>query len=166
MILNGITARPLPGAIIDLDDRSGLSETGADGRFHLEDVAIGVHLLGARALHFRSRVQAVNIRVADTDLEVGPHNDFIVLLFAPSGYFAGFPPLGATAPCRTEADCHVGQICLMTNFKEGDAPSCTHPVVCRSESDCKLGQQCEPVTLLSGVELRVCQGQPAPEGEP
>ena len=54
----------------------------------------------------------------------------------------------------------------MTNFKEGDAPSCTVPVTCRSESDCKLGQQCEPVTLVSDAELRVCQGQPAPEGEP
>ena len=59
---------------------------------------MGVHLLGARALHFRSRVQAVNIRVPDPDSELGPHNDFIVLLFAPSGYFAGFPPLGAAAP--------------------------------------------------------------------
>ena len=54
----------------------------------------------------------------------------------------------------------------MNNFKEVDAPACIVPTVCKTEADCKLGQQCEPVTLLSKAELRVCQGQPAPEVEP
>jgi hypothetical protein len=165
LIVNGVTARPLPGAIIDLDDRPRLSETGADGRFRLDEVPVGVHLLGARAQHFRSRLQPVTIVVPDPNTEGGARNDFIVLLFAPSGYFAGFPRLGSTPTCRTEVDCTPGQVCLMTNFKEGDAPVCSVPVYCRTEFDCKLGQQCEPVTLRSGEEPHVCQGQPAPEGE-
>ncbi|MEP6654359.1 MAG: carboxypeptidase-like regulatory domain-containing protein [Myxococcales bacterium] len=164
LIVNGVTARPLPGAIIDLDDRPRLSETGPDGRFRLDDIPVGVHLLGARAQHFRSRLQPVNIVVPDGNAE-GARNDFIVLLFAPSGYFAGFPPLGSTPACRNEAECAPGRVCLMTNFKEGDAPVCSVPVHCRTESDCKLGQQCEPVTLMSGEEPHVCQGQPAPEVE-
>ncbi len=168
MIVNGVTSRPLVGAILDLDDRLRRSESGTDGRFRIDDVLTGNHLLTARAPRFRARTQPVTIVAPDplADGDSGPRNDFIVFLFAPSGYFDGFPRLGATPPCRTDADCPSGQICLMNNFKEVDAPACIVPTVCKTEADCKLGQQCEPVTLLSKAELRVCQGQPAPEVEP
>ena len=168
MIVNGVTSRPLKGAILDLDDHPGRSESGLDGRFRIDDVPIGPHLLTARAQRFRSRTQPVKIVAADpaSDPESGPRNDFIVFLFAPSGYFDSFPRLGAAPPCRNEADCPANQICLMNNFREMDAPSCTLPAICKTEADCRLGQQCEPITLLSNEELRVCQGQPAPEVEP
>jgi len=168
MIVNGVTARPLAGAIIDLDDRPGRAESGKDGRFRVDEVPVGMHLLTARSPHFRTRAQPVKIVApeGDQDVDSGPRNDYIVLLFAPSAYFEAFPSLGAAPRCVTDADCGKQQICLMNNFREMDAPSCTLPKLCRTEADCKLGQQCEPIVLRSMEEVRVCQGQPAPEVEP
>lgn len=165
IIVNGVTSRPLPGAIIDIDGHMK-TESGPDGRFRIEAVPVGPHLLATRATKFRSRVQPVEIIVPDTDPEAGRRNDFIVLLFAPSDYFSAFPALGDTPPCRSDRDCPQQQICLMNNFREVDAPACTVPRRCSTEGDCKLGQQCEPVRLASGEEMRVCHGQPAPEVDP
>jgi hypothetical protein len=165
IIVNGVTSRPLVGAIIDIDGHMKV-ESGPDGRFRIDEVPVGPHLLATRAVRFRSRVQPVEIIVPDTDPEAGRRNDFIVLLFAPSEYFATFPALGNTPPCRSERDCPPSQICLMNNFREVDAPACTVPRRCSTEADCKLGQQCEPVTVASGDQMRVCHGQPAPEVDP
>ena len=165
IIVNGVTSRPLPGAIIDIDGHMK-TESGADGRFHIDDVPVGDHLLATRATKFRARIQPVEIVVPDSDPEAGRRNDFIVLLFAPSDYFSTFPALGDTPPCRSERDCPAAQICLMNNFREVDAPACTVPRRCASEADCKIGQQCEPVRVASGEEMRVCHGQPAPEVDP
>lgn len=165
IIVNGVTSRPLPGAIIDIDGHMK-TESGTDGRFRIEEVPVGPHLLATRAPKFRSRVQPVEIIVPDTDPDAGRRNDFIVLLFAPSDYFSAFPALGDTPPCRSDRDCPPQQICLMNNFREVDAPACTVPRRCGSEADCKVGQQCEPVRLASGEEMRVCHGQPAPEVDP
>ena len=165
IIVNGVTSRPLPGAIIDIDGHMK-TESGIDGRFRIEEVPVGDHLLATRATKFRARIQPVEIVVPDADPEAGRRNDFIVLLFAPSDYFSTFPALGSTPPCRSERDCPAQQICLMNNFREVDAPACTVPRRCASEADCKIGQQCEPVRVASGEEMRVCHGQPAPEVDP
>jgi hypothetical protein len=165
LIVNGVTSRPLVGAIVDIDGHMQV-ESGPDGRFRIDDVAVGPHLLATRAHKFRSRIQPVDIIVPDADPEAGRRNDFIVLLFAPSPYFDGFPVLGSTPPCRSDGECAKGQICLMNNFREMDAPACAIPKACSSETDCKIGQQCEPIRLASGEEMRVCHGQPAPEVEP
>jgi hypothetical protein len=165
IIVNGVTSRPLPGAIIDIDGHMK-TESGANGRFQIDDVPVGDHLLATRATKFRARIQPVEIVVPDADPEAGRRNDFIVLLFAPSDYFSAFPALGNTPPCRSERDCPAQQICLMNNFREVDAPACAVPRRCASEADCKIGQQCEPVRVASGEEMRVCHGQPAPEVDP
>ena len=166
VIVNGVTARPLVGAIIDLDGRPR-AESGPDGRFRIDDVPVGLHLLATRAAKFRARVQPVTIALPDhQDAEDARSNDFIVLLFPPSAYFDDFPPLGNAPTCLVDKDCPPRQLCLMNNFKEIDAPACAVPKICKTEADCKLGQQCEPVTLASGQELRVCHGQPAPEVAP
>lgn len=165
LIVNGVTSRPLVGAIVDIDGHRQV-ESGPDGRFRIDEVPTGQHLLAARAPKFRARIQPVDIVVPDDDPEAGRRNDFIVLLFAPSPYFDVFPSLGNRAPCRSHQECAAGEICLMNNFKEMDAPACAVPKPCRSEADCKIGQQCEPVRVASGEELRVCHGQPAPEVEP
>ncbi len=165
LIVNGVTSHPLVGAIIELDGRPH-AESGPDGRFRIDDVPIGLHLLSTRAPKFRKRVQPVSIVAPNPDPDIGARNDFIVLLFAPSAYFDGFPGIGNTATCRSPVDCPGPEVCMMNNFREMDAPTCTVPTPCRAESDCKLGQQCEPVSLASGEELRVCQGQPAPEVSP
>jgi hypothetical protein len=164
MIVNAVTGRPLAGASIDVDGRAS-ADSGDDGRFRLGEVPTGLHLMTIRRTGFRTRVQPAEIALPRADDDVGPSNDFIVLLFAPSAYFDSFPPRGATPPCRTEADCKAGELCLMASFKDADAPACTVPVTCGSERDCKIGQQCEPVTLRSGEKPRVCQGRPAPEVE-
>ena len=166
VIVNGVNARPLVGAIIDLDGRPR-AESGPDGRFKFDDVPVGMHLLATRMAKFRARVQPVAIVMPDPlDTEGARRNDFIVLLFAPSAYFDGFPALGDVPPCLTDGDCPRHQLCLMNNFREIDASACAVPKICVTENDCKLGQQCEPVTLASGEELRVCHGQPAPEVTP
>lgn len=165
LIVNGVTSRPLPGAIIDVDGHMK-TESGPDGRFHIEEVPVGPHLLATRATRFRPRIQPVEIVIPDADPEAGRRNDFIVLLFAPSEYFSAFPALGATPPCRSDLDCPPKQICLMNNFKEVDAPACAVPRRCSTEADCKIGQQCEPFRGATGEEMRVCQGQPAPEVDP
>jgi len=165
LIVNGVTSRPLVGAIVDIDGHMRV-ESGPDGRFRIEDVPVGRHLLATRATKFRARIQPVDIIVPDEDPEAGRRNDFIVLLFAPSPYFEGFPVLGSTPPCRSDGECATGQICLMNNFREMDAPACAVPRACSSEADCKIGQQCEPIRVASGAEMRVCHGQPAPEVEP
>jgi hypothetical protein len=166
VIVNGVNARPLIGAIIELDGRPR-AESGADGRFRFDDVPVGPHLLSTRVPKFRPRVQPVAIVMPDPlDTEGGRRNDFIVLLFAPSAYFDGFPPFGDAPPCLKDSDCPPRQLCLMNSFKEIDASSCAVPKICATEDDCKLGQQCEPVTLQSGEETRVCHGQPAPEVTP
>ncbi len=166
VIVNGVNARPLAGAIIDLDGRSR-GESGPGGRFKIEDAPLGTHLLATRVANFRPRVQPVSIVLPEhQDAEDARPNDFIVLLFPPSAYFDEFPSLGTAPTCRTDQDCPVRQLCLMNNFKEIDAPTCAVPRICKTETDCKLGQQCEPVALPSGKELRVCRGQPAPEVTP
>lgn len=166
VIVNGVNARPLVGAIIELDGQPR-AESGADGRFKLDDVPVGQHLLATRAAKFRARVQPVTIVLPDPlDTEGGRRNDFIVLLFAPSAYFDGYPALGNVPPCLTDADCPPHQLCLMNSFKEIDTAACAVPKLCASESDCKLGQQCEPTTLPTGQEVRVCHGQLAPEVTP
>jgi hypothetical protein len=164
LILNGVTARPLPGASVDLDGWAR-AQSGPDGRFRVEAVPVGGYLLTTTRPGFRNRVQPVHIADPQPgpDGEPGPRNDFIVLLFAPSDYFNSFPTRGGAPACKTEADCASGQICLMINFREADASACTAPTRCESEHDCKIGQQCEPLTLQSGQVLRVCHGQPAPE---
>ncbi|MES1206916.1 MAG: carboxypeptidase-like regulatory domain-containing protein [Pseudomonadota bacterium] len=164
-IVNGVTARPLVGAIVELDGRPR-AESGPDGRFRIDDVLVGSHLLTARAARFRTRIQPIATVVPSAEQDSGPRNDFIVLLFAPSAYFDGFPPLGDKPPCQADADCPGVEICLMNNFREMDAPACASPKICGTEADCKLGQQCEPVRLKSGEDARVCQGQPAPEVDP
>jgi hypothetical protein len=165
LIVNGVTSRPLVGAIVDIDGHMQV-ESGPDGRFRIDDVVVGPHLLSTRATKFRARIQPVDIVVPDADAEAGRRNDFIVLLFAPSAYFEGFPALGSTPPCRSDGECGKGQICLMNNFREMDAPACAVPKSCASEADCKIGQQCEPIRVASGQEMRVCHGQPAPEVDP
>jgi hypothetical protein len=165
LIVNGVTSRPLVGAIIELDGIPR-AESHPDGRFQIEEVTVGTHLLASRAPRFRPRIQPVAIIDANPDPDSGPRNDFIVLLFAPSAYFDTFPAFGASRPCKTNTDCPNAQICMMNNFKETDAPACTIPTACATETDCKLGQQCEPITLESGEEVRVCHGQPAPEVDP
>ena len=167
LIYNGVTSHPLDGAIVELDGRP-LTVSSSDGRFRIEGVPVGLHLLGTRTGQFRARVQPVIIQASDVDAarEGVRRNDFIVPLFPPSSYFDAFPPRGDLPVCRTDADCPRGQICLMNNFREIDAPACAVPRVCATEADCAPGQQCEPVTLASGEELRVCHGQPAPEASP
>jgi hypothetical protein len=165
LIVNGVNSRPLVGVIIDLDGRPR-AESGPNGRFRIDDVPVGMHLLSTRAVKFRARIQPVSIIVPNDDPDIGPRNDFIVLLFAPSAYFDGFPRLGDTPPCRTHRDCPSQQVCMMNNFREMDASACTVPKPCATEADCKLGQQCEPVELPSGDEMRACHGQPAPEVGP
>jgi hypothetical protein len=164
LILNGVTARPLPGASVQLDGWAR-GESGPDGRFRIGAIPVGTYLLAASRSGFRNRVQPVHIVVPGpgSESDTGARNDFIVLLFTPSDYFNSFPTRGTAPACKTEADCASGQICLMINFREADASACTVPVRCQGEHDCKVGQQCEPVTLQTGAVMRVCHGQPAPE---
>lgn len=166
LVVNGVTSKPLAGAHVVLEG-IGEATSAEDGRFRIEKVPIGVAMLHVTVEGFRDNYQ--NVRVIPPE-KIDAHeptleNNWFVLMFQPSPYFDAFPPAAGARRCRTEAECDQGQVCFKTNFKEADMPACASPQPCKTERECKVGQRCEPVDLISGTQLRICQGQPAPEFE-